>query len=199
MDTCSAIHYQLIKAGFKRQPGDSEIYRGEMKVNEKIFQLEITEIDENFIKLPRVRLLKLPDELPCRLPHLEPNGICYLDPLSVSLDRYDPAGAISVVVYAVKKVLTSWVTGETLDEEHAAEFEAYWAPKYYSYVRSSSSGIKQGAIYQRINLAGEERYECVLADDKESIDDWTRKRNAFFVIALTVGVFFLLTLVRIPI
>ncbi|MDP5292450.1 ThiF family adenylyltransferase [Oceanimonas sp. CHS3-5] len=84
------------------------------------------QLDPKFFDLPRIRLLKIPPELPAAAPHLGADGgLCYLAKGSVVLDIYDPVGQLLACLQRAAVVFGHIVKGEML-EDLAEEFFAYW-------------------------------------------------------------------------
>lgn len=84
------------------------------------------QLDPTFFDLPRVRLLKIPLELPNAVPHLGADGgLCYLDKGTVVLDIFDPVGQSLACLQRAAAVLGLILKGEMV-EDLAEEFFAYW-------------------------------------------------------------------------
>lgn len=84
------------------------------------------QLDPSFIDLPRVRLLKVPAELPLTVPHLGANGgLCYLAKGTVVLDIYDPVGQSLACLQRAAAVFGQVIKGE-MAEDLTEEFFAYW-------------------------------------------------------------------------
>ena len=84
------------------------------------------QLDPTFFDLPRIRLLKIPPELPNAVPHLGADGgLCYLAKGTVVLDIYDPVGQSLACLQRAAAVLGQILKGEMV-EDLAEEFFAYW-------------------------------------------------------------------------
>ena len=84
------------------------------------------QLDPTFFDLPRIRLLKIPPELPNAVPHLgAEGGLCYLAKGTVVLDIYDPVGQSLACLQRAAAVLGQILKGEMI-EDLAEEFFAYW-------------------------------------------------------------------------
>lgn len=84
------------------------------------------QLDPTFFDLPRIRLLKIPPELPNAVPHLgAEGGLCYLAKGTVVLDIYDPVGQSLACLQRAAAVLGQILKGKMI-EDLAEEFFAYW-------------------------------------------------------------------------
>lgn len=84
------------------------------------------QLDPTFVELPRIRLLKIPSDLPAVVPHLGANGeLCYLAKGAVVLDIYDPVGQSLACLQRASIVFEQIANGEMI-EDLVEEFFAYW-------------------------------------------------------------------------
>ena len=84
------------------------------------------QLDPTFFDLPRIRLLKIPSELPAAAPHIGADGgLCYIAKGTVVLDIYDPLGQSLACLQRAAVVLGQILKGEMI-EDLAEEFFAYW-------------------------------------------------------------------------
>lgn len=84
------------------------------------------QVDPTFFELPRVRLLKMPRDLPSVLPHLAADGsLCYIAKGTVVLDIFDPVGQSLACLERAAHVLEKILRGEMI-EDLTEEFFAYW-------------------------------------------------------------------------
>lgn len=84
------------------------------------------QLDPKFFKLPRIRLLEIPPELPAAVPHLGGNGeLCYIAKGTVVLDIFDPIGQSLACLDRAAGVFGQITKGEMV-EDLAEEFFAYW-------------------------------------------------------------------------
>lgn len=172
------IHTTLVQCGFNKTIGYSDQYEGAIQVDDYEFTIRLSNFDTDFVSLPSAALVDIPKNIPPHLPHLFHGGICYLDPATVVLDRYNPSLSIKIIIIAIEKVLAQWAEGKEIEQEFAVEFETYWDPKWISYVCSSTTGIKKASKFVRSMSDGSERLEIVVADNDESIKAWRKKRSA---------------------
>lgn len=75
------------------------------------------QLDPTFFDLPRIRLLKIPPELPNAVPHLgAEGGLCYLAKGTVVLDIYDPVGQSLACLQRAAAVLGQILKGEMIED-----------------------------------------------------------------------------------
>jgi hypothetical protein len=101
--------------------------------------------------LPRIRLLKIPPELPAAVPHLGADGgLCYLARGTVVLDIYDPVGQSLACLQRAAVVFGKITQGEMM-EELAEEFFAYWHG-WYCFVDMQGEDLgRQNCIVAQAN------------------------------------------------
>ena len=89
--------------------------------------VEISDLD--FVNIPVVRIEPGGIKSKNMIPHLSggDDQLCYLDPRSTVLDRYDPGGTVLRCVDLAEKVLGDAVRGR-LNDDFAEEFANYWSP-----------------------------------------------------------------------
>lgn len=151
---------------------------GHVELKGFVFPLEITDIDERFIELPKVKLTKIPAGLLSSLPHIGRDGIlCYLDREGVVLDRYRPEQMIRFIIGRVKALLQSYTEPENLPKEFADEFIAYWGGTSWCYLLTKERPALARA-FKRKTLSGDEQSEIVIGANDEELNDWVQKRNA---------------------
>lgn len=180
MALVSEIHNVLVDWGFRADLGwdQKPRYIAELEIEGYVFPLEIRDIDENFIDLPKVTLAKIPDGLPERLPHVNPdNSLCYLDREGVYLDRYRPGQTVDALLRRVWSLLKSYTDPASLPKEFADEFVAYWDPQYRCYLLTKEKGAVARA-FARTKIGENEHDEIVIAGGAEELDEWERKRNS---------------------
>lgn len=118
----------LRSRGFEfRERGENGryIFWGPLEGNGATYPCELA-VDPTFLRLPRVRLLELPESLPRVAPHIGGAGdVCYVAAGTVSLDIFDPAGQTIACLLQASEVLTSVLKGE-LREDLEDEFYVYW-------------------------------------------------------------------------
>ena len=84
------------------------------------------QLDPKFFELPRIRLLKIPRELPAAIPHLGSDGeLCYIAKGTVVLDIFDPIGQSLACLERAEIVVGQIMKGEMV-EDLTEEFFAYW-------------------------------------------------------------------------
>ncbi|MBV1929961.1 MAG: ThiF family adenylyltransferase [Gammaproteobacteria bacterium] len=107
------------------------------------------QLDPNFFELPRIRLLKIPPELPATVPHLgSDGGLCYIDKSTVVLDIFDPIGQSLACLDRAAGVFGQILRGEMV-EDLTEEFFAYW-----------------GGSFCLVDMQGEDlgRQNCIVAE-----------------------------------
>ncbi len=106
-------------------------YRGEYTYqgNTFVHDLFFEEGQDNFLNIPKVELIELPDSIPERMPHFEAeNRLCYLDAEEVFLNPFDLKSSTVLVLEQIQRTLRNTIdrTSGEHAEEHAHEFSAYW-------------------------------------------------------------------------
>ncbi|MDR2881688.1 MAG: thiamine biosynthesis protein ThiF, partial [Azoarcus sp.] len=121
------------------------------------------QLDPEFFDLPRIRLLKIPSELPAAAPHIGAEGwLCYIAKGTVVLDIYDPVGQSLACLERAAIVLGKIVKGEMV-EDLVEEFFAYWDGLYcFVDIQGEALG-RQACIVAQVN---EHSLWCI-TDDKD--------------------------------
>ncbi|MNK11143.1 thiamine biosynthesis protein ThiF [compost metagenome] len=82
--------------------------------------------DTNFIELPRVRLLEVPESLKPVAEHINSTGsLCYIAHGTIALNIFDPVGQTLACLERAEYVLGKILAGELVDDLED-EFFAYW-------------------------------------------------------------------------
>jgi len=98
---------------------------GALHAEAKAHECEIW-LDPNFIELPLIRLLHVPQSLTPVAPHINSNGgLCYLAKGTVVLDIFDPVGQMLACLARAELVLGQLLRKE-LVQDLEEEFFAYW-------------------------------------------------------------------------
>lgn len=109
------------------------------------------QLDPRFFELPRVRLLKLPPNLPAAVPHLGADGsLCYIAKGTVVLDIFDPIGQSLACLERAAMVWGKVLKGEMV-EDLAEEFFAYWGGQLCMLDLQSEALGRQGCIVAECN------------------------------------------------
>lgn len=122
--TVAEANEALVARGFsfvRREATRWLLYRG--KIQEHPVSISI---DRLGLRLPKIRLLEIPDQLKPFAPHLSSDGtLCYLDESTVVLDVYDQAGQLLSCLQRAEYVLVELLAGR-MDGDLPEEFSAYW-------------------------------------------------------------------------
>ncbi len=134
---------------------------GQLKCSATSHPCEV-QLDPQFFKLPRVRLLQVPAHLPRVVPHLASGGeLCYIAKGTVVLDIFDPVGQALSCLQRAEEVLDDVVQGNHV-EDLAEEFYAYWSgPLCLVDVQGDRLGSQQTLL---VKLGGD--LTAVVTDDE---------------------------------
>lgn len=85
------------------------------------------DLDPQFIGCPRIRLLRIPTDLPHATPHIRAADglLCYIADGTIVLDIFDPVGQTLACLQRAEDVLESILRGEMIDDLEE-EFHAHW-------------------------------------------------------------------------
>ena len=183
------IHNYLISKGFIRQHHIEELYsyHGEITVSDKIFKIEISFNDFDFIKIPTVKVLGWPDGIPKMLPNVyEESRLCYLDKELIVLDRYEPYNSIFVIFEHIEALLKTFLPKklEGLPEKFADEFTAYWNRDSLNqaYIRSFNKDCI-ASVFKKANKLDSSQAatsEVIIHEDSNSnlqLNHWLNQRG----------------------
>ncbi|CAJ0730219.1 MULTISPECIES: ThiF family adenylyltransferase [Ralstonia] len=150
------------RAGVRAFEGDLKTSTGEVPVR---FEIE----DWNFLRYPRITLLKRPAGTPKLLEHVDAlGGLCYLAPGSVVLDRFEPDVAVHQCLLAAVDVLNRMTQGRTRDRDIADEFVAYWTvgqtPAAYPVLFDELESDAESAMYFLLDQPGQDRRALIARD-----------------------------------
>jgi molybdopterin/thiamine biosynthesis adenylyltransferase len=108
--------------------GRARSFEGSLPCLKGPVRVKLTIDDWNFLSYPTIRLLDNLPFLPELLPHVGVLGdLCYFAPGSVTLDRYDPTGAVAQCLNQVKALLDRISTQPDFRlRELQNEFVAHW-------------------------------------------------------------------------
>ncbi|MDB6147561.1 MAG: dinucleotide-utilizing enzyme, partial [Spartobacteria bacterium] len=120
----------LKQRGFKRDWTHSAHlrFRGCFDTSGLNIPVSIEIPDFDFVNIPVVRIDPGGIKTSNQVPHLSgaEDQLCYLEPRSSVLDRYDPGGTVLRCIARAEKVLVDAVRGK-LNEDFADEYANYWS------------------------------------------------------------------------
>ncbi|MEA1988983.1 MAG: E2/UBC family protein [Pseudomonadota bacterium] len=120
-----------------------------------VHEMRFDEGQVDFIKPPQVVIIKLPDQVPERMPHFEANNrICYLDVEGVFLDPFDLKASTIQIIEQLHKTFRDTIDRSANEhaEEHAYEFSAYWNSAGSIGILASRAEIGHVYTYERDQL-----------------------------------------------
>lgn len=125
--------------------------------------------DWDFLRYPRITLLKRPAGTPKLLEHVDAlGGLCYLAPGSVVLDRFEPDVAVHQCLLVAIDVLNRMAQGRTRDRDIADEFVAYWTagqtPVAYPVLVDELEPDAESAMYFLLDQPGQDRRALIARD-----------------------------------
>lgn len=125
-----ALRY-LRERGFERAASSPSMraFEGPLHLHAGEVQVRLEIADWEFVAYPRLTMLTRPAFLPKLMSNIDATGgLCYLEPGSVVLDRFDPAGSIALCLQAAEELLNSF-TDDPARKKRAVqdEFLAYWS------------------------------------------------------------------------
>lgn len=136
MQTLQDVHYALLEHGFvEYTPWKLGVYKyvGQLHIPQGSFDIELT-LNE-FDKPPDIRLVKIPESLKPRAPHIGASGsLCYSVSGTLALDIFNPASQVLACIERAGKVLSSILEGKLYDDL-ANEFFIHWDYFSFSYER----------------------------------------------------------------
>lgn len=117
----------LASRGFKPARNRSrDTYRGTLKTGKILVDAEVSVRDFDFVELPKISLFNL-DALPKPITgHLSEGGtLCYADPDTFLLDRFQPGPSVLLALKQAEETLAVLLHGNPV-QEILAELPAYW-------------------------------------------------------------------------
>lgn len=177
------VHFELIRKGFVRVPSTKDdIYRQEIEIKGVIFPIGVVITDPYFVTKPLVMLLRKPENLPGKLPHLFFNFVlCYLDDTGVEFDQYSPEDNIDIVYAALINLLGIYASKpHVLQEDMRRELPVYWEAKNGVKAFLISSKPKE-LFFQAYTVSKGpseiEFEEIAIGESDNDIDYWIKRRN----------------------
>ncbi|MDP2560766.1 ThiF family adenylyltransferase [Psychrobium sp. 1_MG-2023] len=143
------------------------------------FTVHLPISDPSLLKLPKPKLLSLPDELAgVRLPHLEGNQtICLFDEATKNIDPLNPRALIAACIEQLEQIIEGWAKG-TSRLDIAAEFTSYWCFHKACYLYSSGSDSKLYS-FDRKQLDESIATEYLIAGSVSEALSWALKRGFY--------------------
>ena len=121
------VRATLTRLGFARDSDcfDGDRYVGELPVGKSRVPIAITIGDFDFVSLPTIELLAVDDTSDICTPHIySGNSLCYAQPDTLILDRYDPGGSVLRCMEQAKQTLA--LPAEQALEDVIREMPSYW-------------------------------------------------------------------------
>lgn len=118
----------LVNQGFQRDSSFTagDRYTGKISVGERVVSIAVEVLNWDFIVPPKIQLTKKKSELPDLVVNVERGDyLCFADPDTFLLDRYNPGGEILKCIEQAKKVLARSVEGNA-EDDLVREFPVYW-------------------------------------------------------------------------
>ncbi|MEG3694582.1 ThiF family adenylyltransferase [Vibrio coralliirubri] len=178
----SKVEEELLARGFSYAPIQDgypiiPAFRRSFNTNIGEFIVLIPLEDTTLLKLPRPRLIEIPEQLSgVRLPHLEGNQtICLFDEATRNIDPLNPKSLIAACVVQLESIIQGWVEGSNY-KDIAVEFASYWEPERSCFLLSDKSDSKLYS-FNRTALNGDVVTEYSIAQNMNQATDWSNKRN----------------------
>lgn len=177
-----AVFRLLAGRGFSPRParGVQRAFEGTLRCTKGDVRVTLTITDWNFLSYPCIHLDERPVFLPELMPHIDAcDDLCYFSPGAVTLDRYDPAMAISQCLEQATSVLNRIAAEPNYrNDDIQDEFPAHWIfgqriLPFEVLLGQIEDGV-ESATYFFMNIAGKRR--AVIATDS---DEASRLATAF--------------------
>jgi molybdopterin/thiamine biosynthesis adenylyltransferase len=127
------IHRVLNARGFKRvfEHRHDNVYHGVLDVTGLKIPVTLKVVDLDFVEIPTIQIASDFDINQQLLPHFinDTRTLCYFNPGSIILDRYNPDGTILQCINRAESVIKDAINGK-LNADFAAEFRSYWQSSY---------------------------------------------------------------------
>jgi len=168
-----AVFRLLAARGFSSRParGAQRAFEGSLRCTKGDVRVKLTIMDWNFLSYPSIHLEDRPAFLPELMPHIDVcDDLCYFSPGAVTLDRYDPAMAISQCLDQATSVLNRIAAEPNYrNDDIQDEFPAHWifgqrTLPFEVLLGQIEDGV-ESATYFFMNVAGKRR--AVIASDME--------------------------------
>lgn len=127
MQDLQDVHTALMDHGFSEYtPWKRGVYKynGQLHTSKGPIDIELTL--KGFDKPPSIRLVKVPEELKPRAPHIGANGdLCYTASGAIAMDIFNPASQIIACINRATEVMSQILEGKRV-ADLAEEFFVYW-------------------------------------------------------------------------